>query len=251
MKDLIKKILKETINNGKVICDNCGWSWSLNNGGGDKYVCHKCGHDNKPKQSNLDRIVDKFKSKFPVEYQDKFERIKKFVKDYITSNGYNVKFLNACNTGFGGVRTKDQIIVCSPSNMESIGDFLYTIFHEIRHESQVSKIKMDNPLSDYDLDDFEKIYKQYWEMELDADQFAKNMVGKLIRHLDIPIDIAKEQFSLSPYIKNYPSMSKMIESSLRQIVDQIKIIKKSGGEYEDIQDHPIVKRHLDKLESLI
>jgi len=34
-------------------------------------------------------------------------------------------------------------------------------------------------------------------------------------------------------------------------VDQIKSIKKSGGEYEDIQDHPFVKRHLDKLENFI
>lgn len=35
------------------------------------------------------------------------------------------------------------------------------------------------------------------------------------------------------------------------IVHQIKEIKKSGVKYEDIQDHPIVKKHLDKLEDLI
>jgi hypothetical protein len=40
-------------------------------------------------------------------------------------------------------------------------------------------------------------------------------------------------------------------SSLKQIVNSIKDIKKSGGEYTDIQDHPMVKRHLDKLENLI
>jgi hypothetical protein len=43
----------------------------------------------------------------------------------------------------------------------------------------------------------------------------------------------------------------MIMMSLQQIVNGIKDIKKSGGEFTDIQDHPMVKRHLDKLENFI
>jgi ribosomal protein S27AE len=39
-------IILEGINSGKVICDNCGWSWKLSEGGDDKYTCHKCGHTN-------------------------------------------------------------------------------------------------------------------------------------------------------------------------------------------------------------
>ena len=39
-------IILEGINSGKVICDNCGWSWELSDGGDDPYMCHKCGHDN-------------------------------------------------------------------------------------------------------------------------------------------------------------------------------------------------------------
>ena len=46
-------------------------------------------------------------------------------------------------------------------------------------------------------------------------------------------------------------MSKMIKTYLEQVVMGIKDIKKSGGEYIDIQDHPIVKRHIDKLEDFI
>jgi hypothetical protein len=110
---------------------------------------------------------------------------------------------------------------------------------------------MANPLTDYDLEDFEDLYQQYWEMELDADQFAKNMVAKIIIKLRIPIEVAKKYFSLSPYIEKYPSMSQMIRSSVMQIVNDIKRIKKSGGQYDDIQDHPIVKRHLEKLEDFI
>ena len=252
MRDTIKKILSEEIvHGGYVLCDNCGWNWKLSEAGDEKYICHKCGHDNTPTKSNFVRLLDHFKEHFPESEKDKVDIIQKFVEHYINSRGITVKFLHSCRTGFGGVRTKDQVIICSPMNMATIGDFLYTIFHEIRHEQQIRDIKMDNPLSDYDLEDFEKLYEQYWEMELDADQFAKNMIAKLIVKLNIPIDFAKREFGLSGYIVGYPSMSKSIEMSLRMIIDDIKRIKKSGGEFTDIQDHPMVKNHLKDLEKFI
>jgi DNA-directed RNA polymerase subunit RPC12/RpoP len=30
-------------------CNQCGWKWKESEGGKDKYVCHKCGHNNNPK----------------------------------------------------------------------------------------------------------------------------------------------------------------------------------------------------------
>lgn len=201
--------------------------------------------------SNLSRLLNQFKENFPEELKPKVDVIEKFIVNYINKNEINVKFLNSCSTGFSGVRTRDQVIICSPMNMKTMGDFLYTIFHEIRHEQQVRDIKMLNPLTDFDLEDFESLAEQYWEMELDADQFAKNMVAKIVIKLGIPIEDAKNLFTLSPYIQNYPSMSKMVTSSLGQIVAGIKQMKKSGAEYEDIQDHPMVKRFIDKLENFI
>ncbi len=201
--------------------------------------------------SNLSRLFNQFKSDFPEQYKSKVDEIEKFIVRYITKNELNVKFLNSCSTGFAGVRTRDQIIICSPNKMSTIGDFLYTIFHEIRHEQQVRDIKMLNPLQDYDLEDFENLYEQYWEMELDSDQFAKNMVATLIMKLGIPLDFAKKKFGLSQYIVQYPNMSQAIKKQLEYIIDSIKKIKKSGDEYIDIQDHPMVKRHLDKLENFI
>ena len=41
----LKKII-ESVVDGKVICDNCGWSWKLSEGGHDPYTCHKCGNVN-------------------------------------------------------------------------------------------------------------------------------------------------------------------------------------------------------------
>jgi hypothetical protein len=252
MKDLIKKVIKESVENGKVICDGCGWSWDIADGGDDTYICHKCGHDNTPKsQSNLDRLMDQFKYQFPKELMEKVPVIGKFVSDYIKKNNINIKFLNSCFAGFSGVRTKDQVIICAPTQMSTIGDFLYTVFHEIRHEHQIRDIRMPNPLTEFDLEDFENLADQYWEMELDADQFAKNMIAKIVIKLGIPIDVASRLFSLSHYIQNYPSASRMVRGHLAQIVNGIKEIKKSGAEYEDIQDHPMVKRHIDKLENFI
>lgn len=42
-----KKIL-EYVDFKQVICDRCGWRWSLlnGNGGDDPYICHKCFHNN-------------------------------------------------------------------------------------------------------------------------------------------------------------------------------------------------------------
>ena len=201
--------------------------------------------------SNFSRLLHRFKYSFPQELESKVDIIENFVVNYIRDNKINVKFLNSCSTGFQGVRTRDQVIICSPLSMETIGDFLYTIFHEIRHEQQIRDLKMLNPLADFDLDDFEKLYEQYWKMELDADEFAKKMVAKLVIKLEIPIEIAKKLFSLSPYVQQYPSMSKMVRGGIQQIINDIKQIKKSGGQYEDIQDHPVVKRHIDKLEDFI
>ena len=201
--------------------------------------------------SNFSRLLDKFKNSFPEDLQSKVDVIENFVVNYIQENDLNVKFLNSCTAGFKGVRTRDQIIICSPFGMETIGDFLYTIFHEIRHEQQISDLKMINPLTDFDLEDFEALYEQYWNMELDADKFAKEMVAKLVIKLEIPIDIAKKLFSLSLYVQQYPTMSNMVRGGIQQIINDIKRIKKSGGEYTDIQDHPIVQRHIDKLEDFI
>ena len=45
---IIEKVTKE-----KVICDECGWSWKLSEGGKDPYMCHKCGHDNSSIEESL------------------------------------------------------------------------------------------------------------------------------------------------------------------------------------------------------
>jgi predicted nucleotidyltransferase len=45
------KKIQEAVTDTEVICDNCGWHWSIKDGGNDLYICHKCGHDNTPKSN--------------------------------------------------------------------------------------------------------------------------------------------------------------------------------------------------------
>jgi hypothetical protein len=33
--------LLELMDNNKVICDSCGWSWDLSEGGDSPYICHE------------------------------------------------------------------------------------------------------------------------------------------------------------------------------------------------------------------
>jgi hypothetical protein len=47
--------LTEGVLGDRIECDNCDWSWPIKDGGDDLYVCHKCGHDNTPKQLNEGR----------------------------------------------------------------------------------------------------------------------------------------------------------------------------------------------------
>ena len=47
----------ETITDTEVICDECGWSWALADGGNDPYICHKCGHDNEEKKNIGDKVM--------------------------------------------------------------------------------------------------------------------------------------------------------------------------------------------------
>ena len=202
------------------------------------------------KTSHFDKVMDKFKSSFPEEHKNEVDKISDYVKSYIRDNNYTVKFLNSCSTGFSGVRLDKAVVICSPNFMSGIGDFLYTIFHEMRHEQQISVFKMGNPTID-SLDDFEELSEKYWEMELDADEFAKKKIAEIVMNSKIPIEKAKILFRLSEYIEKYPTLSKMVKFQIAQLANQLKHMRDSGQEIKDISDHPFVKQHLDKLEEFI
>ena len=48
LKALLTQPVREAIVGDKVVCDNCGWSWPIADGGDDTFICHKCGYYNTP-----------------------------------------------------------------------------------------------------------------------------------------------------------------------------------------------------------
>jgi hypothetical protein len=66
--------LLEKINSSKVLCDKCGWSWKLSEGGDDPYICHKCGHNNSDEDyrgKNVMVYYNLHKHTFSVTYKSK------------------------------------------------------------------------------------------------------------------------------------------------------------------------------------
>ena len=57
--ELKEAILNETVTDTDIICDNCGWTWAIVDGGDDLYICHTCGHDNTPNTMNEQKLFSK------------------------------------------------------------------------------------------------------------------------------------------------------------------------------------------------
>ena len=198
--------------------------------------------------SNYETVINHFKGLVndSPEYSNRIEVIFKFIKDFITNEGFNVKVLNNCAVPFRGVRTKDDIIICSPTSYRSLGDLVYVLFHEIRHEIQMGKMDLQDPLSG-DIEDFEEFYKIYWNMEIDAHNYGMEWVETIKDLVDLP----KELYKVSPQITNYPSMSHMVRNHLVGIHKMIIEMKKNNDDFSGSSDLPMVKQHIDKLESFL
>lgn len=102
MKNILKYLILEAITKSKVICDNCNWSWNIKDGGKDKYICHKCGHDNNPnlneqvlneKLAELDLDVNRLYNHFFKKDIDEIKRTNIVTTNMFKSNSYNTSML--------------------------------------------------------------------------------------------------------------------------------------------------------------
>jgi hypothetical protein len=201
---------------------------------------------NEPKStSNYERVINKFKKDIPSFYHKEYDLIAQKIKDFVQERGYVVKIINACNTGFRGVRTNKAIILCSPETFPNFATFVYLLFHELRHEQQMSEFDLKDTYMG-DVEDFEEFFKIYWQMELDADKYGKDWVKKIGDVLKLPHIV----YNLDPMIENYPSMSNMVKQFTLHLHREIQTLKSRGMEYSDISDLDIVKKHLKTLEDM-
>lgn len=195
--------------------------------------------------SNYERVIDKFRRDIPEDKLKAFDLIASKIKDYAQDRGYSIKVLNACNTGFRGVRTSNAIIICSPDTFPNFASFVYVLFHELKHEQQMSEFDLKDSYMG-DIEDFEEFYKIYWDMEMDADRYGKDWVKKIG---DV-LKLSDKEYFLDKMVENYPTMSGMIKQMMTQLHNHVQILKKQGMTYTDISDLDIVKKHLDKLEDM-
>jgi hypothetical protein len=79
----LSTIVQELVTNTEVICDNCGWEWSIADGGDDLYICHKCGHDNNPALNESLNKTNDYKKYIPE------------LTKYMVNQGMNIKPLPA------------------------------------------------------------------------------------------------------------------------------------------------------------
>jgi|694.fasta_scaffold32953_6 hypothetical protein len=195
--------------------------------------------------SNYDRVIDKFRKDIPEDKMKEYDLISEKIKDFVQDRGYVIKVLNSCNTGFKGVRTNKAIILCSPEMFPNFASFVYILFHELRHEQQMSEFDLKDSYMG-DIEDFEEFYKIYWDMEMDADNYGKDWVKKIGDVLKLPEDV----YYLDNMIKNYPSMSNMVRQMTSHLHREIQTLKSRGMTYTDISDLDIVKKHLQSLEDM-
>ena len=195
--------------------------------------------------SNYERVIDKFRRDIPEDKLKAFNLIASKIKDYAQDRGYTIKVLNACNTGFRGVRTSNAIIICSPDTFPNFASFVYVLFHELKHEQQMSEFDLKDSYMG-DIEDFEEFYKIYWDMEMDADRYGKDWVKKIG---DV-LKLSDKEYFLDKMVENYPTLSGMIKQMMTQLHNHVQILKKQGMTYTDISDLDIVKKHLDKLEDM-
>jgi hypothetical protein len=85
--------VKELVTDTEVICDNCGWEWSIKDGGKDLYICHKCGHDNTPNSNDpfgLNELARQFLKEALIETWNPEESFVSLSR-YMIDNGMNIQ----------------------------------------------------------------------------------------------------------------------------------------------------------------
>jgi hypothetical protein len=128
--------LPEEIQGDSIVCDNCGWTWKIKDGGNDLYICHKCNHDNTPKKE-----TNNFFQKLEDEEDD--ERV----------NFYTEYYKNLSPSEFQVEKQKDKVVISniSKKKLENDPKFIKLLGALTLHMMD-SGLKID-PLPNVDLID--------------------------------------------------------------------------------------------------
>jgi hypothetical protein len=145
---LAPKKIEESIVGDRIVCDDCGWAWKIDEGGDDLYMCHQCGHDNTPQNINESKKSPYFR------YWDKYgpEIDDDFLWAFGIDSGVPVEVYRELIKYYGGFLKykksvdeyiKDKVFEVEPGNRYGGYDFKYKL--KLVGEDY-------SPNSDYDVD---------------------------------------------------------------------------------------------------
>jgi phosphopantetheine adenylyltransferase len=159
----------EQVQGDSIVCDDCGWTWKIKDGGDDLYICHKCGHDNTPKSKGLENDED---------FIEKLVSLTDYMMDHI-----NIEPLPDINFVEDDVKNADDFFgktaYYNPNN-KSITlytlkrhpkDVLRSFAHEMVHHKQNLEGKLKN-IEGYNIneDDYLK------ELEREAYEYGNGLL---------------------------------------------------------------------------
>jgi len=101
----ITNFLEEKIQGDSIVCDNCGWTWKIEDGGNDLFICHKCGHDNTPKKETTNFFEPLQNQDIDIKISSEPTRVD-YYKDHIK---------NVVPSDFKVEKHKDKIVVSNIS----------------------------------------------------------------------------------------------------------------------------------------
>ena len=249
--------LEEAIVGDKIECDNCGWSWDIEDGGDDLYTCHKCWHDNTPKQLNegrYDTLANKLSStafkvfkdthdlgdkvgtfEFRVDHPDEEHDIpsKDFFFDFegkveITDSEYKVD--GGANAGYDDEGEEITPLLSvkfkipqNPTKNPSWEDISFDIKDVVRHELEHLTQDGENLKSGKYMKDDQLIRDL-----IDADLLSKSQYFKLEKEVDAMLQglyfkakKSKQPFKdiINNYLNIFTSQEKITPEEKEEILD--------------------------------
>jgi hypothetical protein len=110
------KLTFEQIQGDSIVCDDCGWKWKIKDGGDDLYICHKCGHDNTPKEEANNFFEPLQNKQIELNTSSESTRVD-YYKDY---------YKNLSPPDFKVDKDKDKIVISNinKNSLENNSDFI-------------------------------------------------------------------------------------------------------------------------------
>jgi hypothetical protein len=222
-------MMTELVTATEIICDNCGWKWAKKDGGNDLYICHKCGHDNAPKQLTENSIPS-------IDIKSKLKQLDKYMLD----KGYNIEPLptvelidndveNAENflgrTAYYDPNEKKIVLYTYGRHPKDIcRSYTHEMVHHIQNlEDRLGDVSTTNTLEDDHVADLEK------EANLTGTMTFRNFTDSLKEN--------KDPFGLNAYARELALglEEKLNEGRYDSIVTQLARYTIKG--WKDDQEH--------------